>query len=101
MLHLLDVRLDDDRAGRDHRTGQLACRRPAADAADQKRGECKSHQIELADRAARILFSSDCSEGSPPIVIAKDLPPNTAPQKSQRAPGRAETTSARRLDHFD
>ena len=93
--------LDDDRAGRDHRTGQLAGRRPAADAADQKRGECKSHQIELADRAARILFSLDSAEGSPPIFISKDLPPNTALQKSQRSPGLAETTNARRLDRFE
>ena len=93
--------LDDDRAGRDHRTGQLAGRRPAADAAEQERGDCKSHQTELADRAARILFSLDSAEGSLPIFISEDLPLTPALQKSQRSPGLAETTIARRLNHFE
>ena len=39
MLHLLDVRLDDDGAGRDHGAGQLAGRRPAAHPADQHHDE--------------------------------------------------------------
>ena len=56
VLHLLDVRFDHDGAGRDHRAGQLGGRRPAADAADEQHGDRQSHEIELADRAARVLL---------------------------------------------
>ena len=56
MLHLLHARLDHDGAGRDHRAGQLGGRRPAADAADEENGDRQSHEIELADRAARVLL---------------------------------------------
>ena len=56
MLHFLHARFDHDGAGRDHRAGQLGGRRPAADTADEQHGDRQSHEIELADRAARVLL---------------------------------------------
>ena len=42
VLHLLDVRFDDDSAGRDHRAGELAGGGPAADAAEHQHQQRQS-----------------------------------------------------------
>jgi hypothetical protein len=58
MLHFLDVGFDHDRARRDHRAGQLGRRRPAADTADEDYDNGQSCDVEIADRAARILLGA-------------------------------------------
>src|SRR6266705_3521146 len=55
MLHLLDVRFDDDRARRDDGAGELAGGGPAADAEHQQRDDPKPREVEAPDGAARIV----------------------------------------------
>ena len=53
MLHLLNVLIDDDRALRDQRAGNLDCRRPAADAATEQQQDGDTGKKMAADRRAR------------------------------------------------
>src|SRR5829696_6272079 len=72
VLHLLDVRVDDEAARRDHRAGQLGRRRKPADAAGEKRhdrstpasalGRCAiTTTMRPRARAPRIAWVSACS----------------------------------------
>jgi hypothetical protein len=53
VLDLLDVRIDDDRALRDQRAGNLRRRRPAADSDRQERHDHDAGEDVAADRGAR------------------------------------------------
>src|SRR3954451_1441124 len=53
VLHLLDVRVDDEAARRDHGAGQLGCRRKPADAAGEKRHDRETAKQVAADRPLR------------------------------------------------
>ncbi len=55
VLHLFDVRFDDDKSGRDHGAGQLRQRSPSADAEHQNSNGPDPDEIELADRAVQVL----------------------------------------------
>src|SRR5262249_27356176 len=64
----LDVGFDDDRARRDHRARQLSRRRPPADTADEDGDHGQPDEIELADRAARVLLGG--AHGWPPAAAS-------------------------------